>query len=119
MLALQNAITKKIKDFAAKTDTSSRSITSFMKSVQQAAATVTEGLGGITAARRCSSAHLVNDKFVIKCTMLDPRFKTFAWRKKLASQVEATTLQACEDEILVEAIKLGTLMTQAQVTQRF
>ncbi len=69
---------------------------------------VLRGLGETTEARRCSSAHLVLDGFVIKCTMMDPRYRNFQWRSKLPHAVPKDMTAHCEQELRKEAISIGT-----------
>ena len=87
----------------------------WLESVQQ---TVVAGLGETTASRQRSSQWLVKDEFLLKCTILDPRYKRFGWRAGLEGRlppIEPGVLPRLQEELIAEAVVLASEYLLASV----
>lgn len=62
-----------------------------------------DGLGESTSSRRMSSKILKQDHFVLKATLLDPRFSTF-WFTDVVDDVINTVVKDLENEVVRHAL---------------
>jgi hypothetical protein len=70
--------------------------------------TLLKGLGEATIHRHCGSAEIKEDIFTLKCTLMDPRFKTFHWCTSDGSatprSIREETLESAKMQLLNEAV---------------